>query len=180
MKEQGSEKGSAHGKQKTVFKSGFGLGVRVRIGVRVTEGAHLHISLSIIHRYTETNNVWCSQRCEITLIKTQLSLLLTLTSARASRSGRRSNLSVFSRSFDFDSVSFSQLLGDNKVVNSFELCGAKSWNASCVRVCTCVRDWHCLSGVPACMSRSLSFLHLTSRGRQRSERTDGKLRQRGE
>jgi hypothetical protein len=100
--------------------------------------------------------------------KHNYALCLTLTSARASRSGRRSNLSVFSRSFDFDSVSFSQLLGDNEVVNSFELCGAKSWCASYVRVYTCVRDRKCLFWCPCVHAAQplISASHFTGKAEE--------------
>jgi len=69
-----------------------------------------------------------------------LALPLIPTSARASRSGRRSNLSVFARSLALDSVSFSQLLGDSEVVNSFEFCGANNCSTSCVCVCVFLRQ----------------------------------------
>ena len=51
------------------------MGLGIKFGVRITEGAHQQISLSIIHQYTETNTVWCFQRSGITLTKTQLCAL---------------------------------------------------------------------------------------------------------
>ena len=67
----------------------------------------------------------------------------TNTSARASRSGRRMSLSVFSRSLDFDAVSFCQLRGDNEVVYTMEVCMRPSSGCICIlfSVLTEESDW---------------------------------------